>query len=311
MKRDLLTLCDLSRAELDDILHLARQLKSDWKQGRPHPLLPGRVLAMIFEKPSLRTHVTFEVGMFQLGGHAIYLTPADIQLGKRETVADAARNLDRWVDVIMARVYDHHTLEELARWAQVPVVNGLSDRFHPCQVLSDCFTLLERGSNLAALRIAFIGDGNNMAHSWINAAARFGFELVVACPRGYEPDERVVTRARAEGARVSVVNDPTQAANDADVIYTDTWTSMGQEAEAEHRRRVFRDYQVNAELVRLAKSTAVVMHCLPAHRGEEITDEVIDGPQSIVFDQAENRLHVQKAVLVWLVRHNVHRRGAL
>lgn len=311
MKRDLLTLCDLSRAELDDILHLARQLKSDWKQGRPHPLLPGRVLAMIFEKPSLRTHVTFEVGMFQLGGHAIYLTPADIQLGKRETVADAARNLDRWVDVIMARVYEHHTLEELARWAQVPVVNGLSDRFHPCQVLSDCFTLLERGSNLAALRIAFIGDGNNMAHSWINAAARFGFELVVACPRGYEPDERVVTRARAEGARVSVVNDPTQAANDADVIYTDTWTSMGQEAEAEHRRRVFRDYQVNAELVRLAKSTAVVMHCLPAHRGEEITDEVIDGPQSIVFDQAENRLHVQKAVLVWLVRHNVHRRGAL
>lgn len=311
MKRDLLTLCDLSRAELDDILHLARQLKSDWKQGRPHPLLPGRVLAMIFEKPSLRTHVTFEVGMFQLGGHAIYLTPADIQLGKRETVADAARNLDRWVDVIMARVYDHHTLEELARWAQVPVVNGLSDRFHPCQVLSDCFTLLERGSNLAALRIAFIGDGNNMAHSWINAAARFGFELVVACPRGYEPDERVVTRARAEGARVSVGNDPTQAANDADVIYTDTWTSMGQEAEAEHRRRVFRDYQVNAELVRLAKSTAVVMHCLPAHRGEEITDEVIDGPQSIVFDQAENRLHVQKAVLVWLVRHNVHRRGAL
>lgn len=311
MKRDLLTLCDLSRAELDDILHLARQLKSDWKQGRPHPLLPGRVLAMIFEKPSLRTHVTFEVGMFQLGGHAIYLTPADIQLGKRETVADAARNLDRWVDVIMARVYEHHTLEELARWAQVPVVNGLSDRFHPCQVLSDCFTLLERGSNLAALRIAFIGDGNNMAHSWINAAARFGFELVVACPRGYEPDERVVTRARAEGARVSVGNDPTQAANDADVIYTDTWTSMGQEAEAEHRRRVFRDYQVNAELVRLAKSTAVVMHCLPAHRGEEITDEVIDGPQSIVFDQAENRLHVQKAVLVWLVRHNVHRRGAL
>lgn len=311
MKRDLLTLCDLSRAELDDILHLARQLKSDWKQGRPHPLLPGRVLAMIFEKPSLRTHVTFEVGMFQLGGHAVYLTPADIQLGKRETVADAARNLDRWVDVIMARVYDHHTLEELARWAQVPVVNGLSDRFHPCQVLSDCFTLLERGSNLAALRIAFIGDGNNMAHSWINAAARFGFELAVACPRGYEPDERVVTRARAEGARVSVGNDPTQAANDADVIYTDTWTSMGQEAEAEHRRRVFRDYQVNAELVRLAKSTAVVMHCLPAHRGEEITDEVIDGPQSIVFDQAENRLHVQKAVLVWLVRHNVHRRGAL
>lgn len=309
MKRDFLTLRDLSRVELEEIFSLAQQLKADWKEGRPHPLLRGRVLAMIFEKPSLRTHVTFEVGMFQLGGHAVYLTPSDIQLGKRETVADAARNLDRWVDAIMARVYDHRTLEELARCAEVPVVNGLSDRFHPCQVLSDCFTLIERGCNLPELRIAFVGDGNNMAHSWINAAARFGFQLVVASPRGYEPDAEVVAEARKEGARVSIGHDPSEAANDADVIYTDTWTSMGQEAEAEERRRAFRDYQVNAELLRLAKPTAVVMHCLPAHRGEEITDEVIDGPQSIVFDQAENRLHVQKAILVWLVQHNLHRRA--
>ncbi|MCX8072721.1 MAG: ornithine carbamoyltransferase [Candidatus Binatia bacterium] len=308
MKRDFLSLRDLSRAELEEILRLAAQLKDDWQHCRPHPLLHGRVLAMIFEKPSLRTHVTFEVGMFQLGGHAVYLTPADIQLGKRETVADAARNLERWVDVIMARVYDHATLEELARWASVPVVNGLSDRLHPCQVLSDCFTLRERGFDLGQLRVAFVGDGNNMAHSWINAAARFGFELVLACPSGYEPDSRLVDAARADGARVHVVRDPAQAANDADVIYTDAWTSMGQEAEAEERRRAFSDYQVNADLVRLAKPNAVVMHCLPAHRGEEITDEVIDGPQSIVFDQAENRLHVQKAILVWLVQHSSQRR---
>lgn len=310
MKRDFLSLLDLSRDELEEILRLARELKADWQAGRPHPLLHGKVLAMIFEKPSLRTHVTFDVGMFHLGGHAVYLTPGDIQLGKRETVADAARNLERWVDVIMARVYDHRTLEELARWARVPVVNGLSDRLHPCQVLSDCFTLREFRRDLAQLRVAFIGDGNNMAHSWMNAAARFGFELVVACPTGYEPDAQVLAGARAAGARVTLVHDPAQAAHGADVIYTDTWTSMGQEAEAEQRRRAFADYQVNAALVRLAKPDALVMHCLPAHRGEEITDEVIDGPQSIVFDQAENRLHVQKAILVWLVRHHDEQRTA-
>ncbi|GIW43616.1 MAG: ornithine carbamoyltransferase [Candidatus Binatia bacterium] len=310
MKRDFLSLRDLSRPELEEILSLAKRLKDDWYSGRPHPLLFGRTLAMIFEKPSLRTHVTFDVGMFQLGGHAVYLTPADIQLGKRETVADAARNLDRWVDILMARVYRHTTLEELARWASVPVVNGLSDRLHPCQVLSDCFTLRERGYDLGSLRIAFIGDGNNMAHSWINAASRFGFELILACPSGYEPDQEIVRTAVQDGARVSIVRDPHQAADRADVVYTDTWTSMGQEAEAKERRRAFSGYQVNAELLGRAKPSAVVMHCLPAHRGEEITDEVIDGPQSIVFDQAENRLHVQKAILVWLVQHSQVRRVA-
>lgn len=309
MKRDFLSLLDLSPAELDDILRLAQELKADWQAGRPHPLLHGRVLAMIFEKPSLRTHVTFDIGMFQLGGYAVYLTPADIQLGKRETVADAARNLERWVDVIMARVYDHATLEELARWARVPVINGLSDMVHPCQVLSDCFTLRERGRDLSHLRIAFVGDGNNMAHSWMHAAARFGFELVLACPSGYTPNAAVLAEARAAGARIAVLRDPAQAAHQADVVYTDTWTSMGQEAEADQRRRVFAEYQVNASLLRLAKPDALVMHCLPAHRGEEITDDVMDGPQSVVFDQAENRLHVQKAILVWLVRHNEFRRG--
>lgn len=310
MKRDFLSLLDFTRAELEEILSLAAELKSDWQQGRPHNRLAGRVLAMIFEKPSLRTRVTFEIGMFQLGGYAVYLTPSDIRLGERETVADAARNLERWVDAIMARTYSHATLEELARWARVPVINGLSDRLHPCQVLSDCFTLLERGRKLEQLRIAFIGDGNNMAHSWMNAAARFGFEFVLACPAGYDPDPDILGQARAQGGKIEVLRDPAQAARDADVVYTDTWTSMGQEAEAEVRRRAFADFQVNDALVALARPDAVVMHCLPAHRGEEITDSVLDGPRSIVFDQAENRLHVQKAILVWLLARHEQRRGA-
>lgn len=306
MKRDFLSLVDFTRAELEEILGLAADLKRAWQEGRPHNHLAGRVLAMIFEKPSLRTRVTFEIGMFQLGGYAVYLTPSDIRLGERETVADVARNLERWVDAIMARTYAHATLEELARWARVPVINGLSDRLHPCQVLSDCFTLMERGRRLEALRIAFIGDGNNMAHSWMNAATRFGFEFVLACPRGYDPDPALVDRARAEGAKIEIVSDPAQAARDADVVYTDTWTSMGQETEADVRRRAFADFQVNDALLALARPDAFVMHCLPAHRGEEITDSVLDGPRSIVFDQAENRLHVQKAILVWLLGRDQH-----
>jgi ornithine carbamoyltransferase len=302
MKRDFLSLLDCSREELEEILGLAAELKRDRLQGRPHRLLEGRVLAMIFEKPSLRTRVTFEIGMFQLGGYAVYLTPSDIRLGERETVADAARNLERWVDAIMARTYAHETLEELARHARVPVINGLSDRLHPCQVLADCFTLREKGLDLGRLRIAFVGDGNNMAHSWMNASARFGFEFVLACPQGYDPKPEIVEGARAAGGKIEIVRDPAQAVSDADVVYTDTWTSMGQEAEAEVRRRAFAEFQVNESLLALARPQALVMHCLPAHRGEEITDAVLDSPRSIVFDQAENRLHVQKAVLVWLLR---------
>jgi ornithine carbamoyltransferase len=302
MKRDFLSLLDCSREELEEILGLAAELKRDRLQGRPHRLLEGRVLAMIFEKPSLRTRVTFEIGMFQLGGYAVYLTLSDIRLGERETVADAARNLERWVDAIMARTYAHETLEELARHARVPVINGLSDRLHPCQVLADCFTLREKGLDLGRLRIAFVGDGNNMAHSWMNASARFGFEFVLACPQGYDPKPEIVGGARAAGGKIEIVRDPAQAVSDADVVYTDTWTSMGQEAEAEVRRRAFAEFQVNESLLALARPQALVMHCLPAHRGEEITDAVLDSPRSIVFDQAENRLHVQKAVLVWLLR---------
>ncbi|HYV56103.1 MAG TPA: ornithine carbamoyltransferase [Candidatus Nitrosopolaris sp.] len=298
VKRDLLRLADLTRAESEAIFELAAQLKAELRVGRPRPLLLGRTLAMIFEKPSLRTRVTFEVGMVQLGGAAIHLAPGDIRLGERESAGDIARNLERWVDLVMARTFRHQSVVDLAAGARVPVINGLSDLHHPCQVLSDCFTLLERRGKLAGLRVAFVGDGNNVVHSWMDAANRLGFELVLACPPGYEPDRQLLAEA---GSCVRVTNDPASAARGADVIYTDVWTSMGQEAEAKARQQAFRPYQVNERLVALAGPGVLVMHCLPAHRGEEITDAVIDGPQSVVFDQAENRLHVQKAIMVWLL----------
>jgi ornithine carbamoyltransferase len=298
MKRDVLRIRDLGRDEADAILTLAGRLKTKLRAGRPHPLLAGRTLAMIFEKPSLRTRVTFEVGMGQLGGSAIHLAPGDIKLGERESPGDIARNLERWVDLVMARVFSHKSVVDLAAAARVPVINGLSDMHHPCQVLSDCFTLRERRGRLEGLRVAFVGDGNNMVHSWMDAAALFGFEFVLACPPGFEPDKTIAAEA---GPRVSVTHDARGAVRAADVVYTDVWTSMGQEAEAEARRKAFRPYQVNEQLVSVAAADALVMHCLPAHRGEEITDGVLDGPQSVVFDQAENRLHVQKAIMVWLL----------
>ena len=298
MKRDLVRIGDLAPDELRAILELARRLKQKLRAGTPHPLLAGRTMAMIFEKPSLRTRVTFEVGMVQLGGAAIHLAPGDIKLGERETAGDIARNLDRWVNLIMARTFLHSTVTDLAAGASIPVINGLSDLHHPCQVLSDCFTLLEHRGRLDGLRVAFIGDGNNMVHSWMDAAVRLGFEFVLACPPGYEPDPAIVAEA---GAHATVTHDVAAAVRGADVIYTDVWTSMGQEAEAKARRRAFAPYQVNERVVTLAGPQSLVMHCLPAHRGEEITDAVLDGPQSVVFDQAENRLHVQKAIMVWLL----------
>jgi ornithine carbamoyltransferase len=298
MKRDVLRIRDLGRDEVDAILALAGRLKTKLRAGRPHPLLAGRTLAMIFEKPSLRTRVTFEVGMGQLGGSAIHLAPGDIKLGERESAGDIARNLERWVDLVMARVFSHKSVVDLAAGARVPVINGLSDLHHPCQVLSDCFTLRERRGKLAGLRVVFVGDGNNMVHSWMDAAALLGFDFVLACPPGFEPNPAILAEA---GPRVTVTHDARAAVRGADVVYTDVWTSMGQEAEAEARREAFRPYQVNEQLVSLAAADALVMHCLPAHRGEEITDPVLDGPQSVVFDQAENRLHVQKAIMVWLL----------
>jgi ornithine carbamoyltransferase len=305
--RDLLSLSDFSGAEIRAILDRAHALKALQRRRESHRWLEGRTLAMIFEKPSLRTRCTFETGMTQLGGHAIDLAREHLQMGVRESVPDIARNLDRWVDAIMARVHAHATLATLAGHAAVPVINGLSDLCHPCQLLADLLTIEEhkgRG-HLGGLKISYVGDGFNVAHSLIFAAGALGLELHVATPQGYAPRADVVERARRVGsqtdASIEVYEDPRAAAAGADVIYTDSWISMGQEAERAARLRVFPPYQVNAALVGLARPDAIVMHCLPAHRGEEITDEVMDGPRSVVFDQAENRLHAQKAVLTLLL----------
>ncbi|HUY20238.1 MAG TPA: ornithine carbamoyltransferase [Candidatus Binataceae bacterium] len=303
-KRDFLDLSSLTPAELNGLLTLALRLKSELKSGLEHPYLRGRTLAMIFQKPSLRTRITFETGMGQLGGHAIYLAPDDIGFGERESVKDVARNLSRWVDLIMVRTFAHATCVELAREASVPVINGLTDALHPCQLAADLMTLVERFGELRKLKLAFVGDGFNLAHSWIEAAALTGLDLRLACPAGYQPEKSFVARLRREKLGL-LTDNPLEAVRGADVIYTDTWTSMGQEAEAERRRHDFRGFQVNRALLRHAARDAIVMHCLPAHRGEEITEEVLDGPQSVVLEQAENRLHAQKAVMVWLLRPEI------
>jgi ornithine carbamoyltransferase len=301
-KRDLLTLRDLGRDEIHTVFSLAHKLKRQQKRGIVHRMLAGKTLALVFEKPSLRTRVTFETGMMQLGGHTVFLGPEEINLGVREPAADCARNLSRWVDLIAVRTYSQETVEEMARYAAVPVINGLTDLFHPCQVLSDCFTLLEHKGKVEGLKIAFVGDGNNMAHSWMQAAEKFSFSFYLACPQGFEPNAQIAQSAKERGGRVTITHDVEEAVRGADVIYTDVWASMGQEDQIETRRRVFQDYQVNEKLLTLAKRDVVVMHCLPAHRGEEITDGVIEGSHSVVFDQAENRLHVQKAIMVWLLK---------
>ena len=305
MPKDFVSLADWSRDELAKMLARAAELKQLDARGVRPQTLEGRTLAMFFEKPSLRTHVTFEAGMTQLGGHALLLLPEQVGIGTRETAADVARNLSRWVDGIVARTFRHELVEELAREASVPVINGLTDRLHPCQVMADLQTIAERG-RLEDAVIAYVGDGNNVVNSLLYGAALFGLELRVATPEGHRPDDRVRKRAEEiaarSGARLSFTSDPRQAVRGAGFVYTDVWTSMGQEAERELRRRVFAGYQVNAELLALAPE-AWVMHCLPAHRGEEITDEVLDGPRAIALDQAENRLHSQKAILEQLLAH--------
>jgi len=310
-KRDFLDMSSITEAELSGLLALAARLKAELKSGIEHPYLRGKTLAMIFQKPSLRTRISFETGMAQLGGHAIYLAPNDIGIGERESVKDVARNMSRWVDLIMVRTFSHDTCLELAREASVPVINALTDRLHPCQLLADLQALQEHfGRDLKKLRVAFVGDGFNLANSWIEAAALVGLELRLGIPRGYEPEKSFVARFRREELGI-LTHDPVEAVKDADVIYTDTWTSMGKEKEAVQRRRDFRDFQVNDALLGHAARHALVMHCLPAHRGEEITDAVLDGPRSIVLDQAENRLHAQKAVMVWLIRPEVLGQTAL
>jgi ornithine carbamoyltransferase len=301
-KRDLLNFRDLSREEMVRIFALASALKRKQKQGIPHPLLIHRCLAMIFEKPSLRTRVTFEAGMVQLGGHAVFLGPNEVQLGVRETPADCARSLSRWVDLITVRTFSQATLDEMAQHASVPVINALTDLSHPCQVLADCLTLMEHKGDLKGLKIAFVGDGNNMVHSWMEAAEKLPIAFSVACPKGYEPNREIEQRALKNGARITVTQSVEEAVRGADAVYTDVWASMGQEEETAARLKAFQRYQVNERVVAMAKKHAVVMHCLPAHRGQEITHEVLEGPQCIAFDQAENRLHVQKAIMVWLLR---------
>lgn len=300
-KRDLLNFDKLSREEMEKLFELAADLKRKQKQGITHPLLSHHSMAMIFEKPSLRTRVTFEAGMTQLGGSTIFLGLAEVGLGTRETPADCARSLSRWVDLITVRTFSQATLEEMASYASVPVINGLTDLFHPCQVLADCLTLVEHKGSMDGLKITFIGDGNNMAHSWMEAAEKLPISFTLACPKGYEPNKEIEEKARRNGARIAVTQSVAEAAAGADAIYTDVWASMGKEEETEERANSFRKYQVNDSVVAMADKDAVVMHCLPAHRGQEITAEVLEGPRCIAFDQAENRLHIQKAIMVWLI----------
>ncbi len=292
---------DLTREQVLALFALAAELKQRWKSGRRGAPLASRSLALIFEKPSLRTRVTFEVGVVQLGGRAVYLSGQEIGLGTRESVPDVARNLSRWVDGIAARVFAHATVDTLARHASIPVINALSDFEHPCQAIADWFTLWERGLDPARTRLAWIGDGNNVCHSVVLVGALLGASMIVACPPGYEPDRRVLEQARRLGGRLEVTEDARRAATGADVLYTDVWISMGQEAEKVKRQEAFSRYQLNDTLVGFAKPSALVMHCLPAHRGEEITDAVLDGPRSIVLDQSENRLHAQKAMILDLL----------
>ena len=301
MPSHLLSLADLSYEELIDILDIASDLKEKRARGKTSTGLKNKSLAMIFEKSSTRTRVSFEVAMTELGGHSIYLNYRDIQLGRGESVADTARVMGRYVHAIMARVYKHETLIGLSKYATVPVINGLSDLEHPCQVLADLLTIREYKRKLKGLNFSWIGDGNNVCNSAILACALTGMKITVACPEGYEPNSEILNKARDIGGTVNVIRDPLKAAKNADILYTDVWVSMGDEEEYEQRLRDFKPYQINSKLLEQAKHDVMVLHCLPAHRGEEITAEVVDGPNSAVFDQAENRLHAQKALLLKLL----------
>lgn len=305
MKRDFVSITDLKKDEILELFEDAIKMKKKVKKGIEHHYLKGKSLAMIFEKPSLRTRVSFEVGMFQLGGTALYLAPSDIKLGVRESVPDVARNLSRWVDGIMARTFAHKTVTDLAENATIPVINGLSDLEHPCQILADFLTILEHKKKFKGIKIAWVGDGNNVCHSLMLCSAILGSHISIATPKGYEPSKDIIEKAieisKKSGSKIEIKNDPFEICKDADVIYTDVWTSMGQEEEKEKRMRDFQGFQVNNELLKVADKKVIVMHCLPAHRGEEITDEVLDGPNSVVLDEAENRLHAQKALLVKLM----------
>jgi len=303
--RNLISIDDLSREEVAQILETAEIIKLRHYSKESQPVLKGKILGMIFQKPSLRTRVSFETGMIQLGGEAIYLGPDDIKLGQREATKDIAQVLSRYVDGIMARTFSHKVILDLAKFATVPVINGLSNLFHPCQVLGDLLTIKEKKGKLSGLKLAYIGDGNNVAHSLIFGSVKVGMNIVLATPSGYEPRSEIIEKAQVDaekiGSWIEIIHEPEKAVEEADIIYTDVWTSMGFEEEKEVRKNAFQSYQVDQDLVSKAKDDVIILHCLPAHRGEEITDEVMDGPNSVVIDQAENRLHVQKAILALLL----------
>lgn len=301
MKRDFLAVTDFSKDEIYETFRIAKQLKADVKAGKEHHYFANQTMAMVFAKPSLRTRVSFETGMVQFGGHALYLGPNDISIGSRESVKDIARVISRYNNWIMARLFKHEHILEMAKYASSPVINGLTDYNHPCQIMADMLTIHEHRGAVEGQKVVFIGDGNNVCNSFLNFASVVPYHFVLAAPEGYDPDPATLERARAAGlSKIEVIRDPEEAAKDADVLYTDVWTSMGQEAERLKRLNDFQGFQINDDLLRHAKSDALVMHCLPAHYGEEITEEVLDGPHSVVFDEAENRMHAQKAVMVML-----------
>lgn len=299
--KDFISLHDCSKEEIEDMISLAIKLKKELKSGVAHPILKGKTLGMIFTKSSTRTRVSFEVGMTQLGGYPLFLSSNDIQLGRGETIYDTANVLSRYLDGIMIRTYAHSDVTDLAKYASIPIINGLTDLLHPCQVLADLMTAYEHKGKLEGLKLAYLGDGNNMAHSLLYGCSKVGMDIAVATPEGYMCDGQIVENAKDDakksGSAVTITNDPEEAIKDADVVYTDTWVSMGQEAEKEERLKIFTPYQVNGKLFKTAKTDAIFMHCLPAYRGFEVTEDVIDGKNSVIFDEAENRLHAQKAVM--------------
>ena len=300
--KDMLSIHDLSVDEVNEILALGHELKVKQKAGIEHHILKGKTLGMIFEKSSTRTRLSFETGMYQLGGQALFLSNRDLQLGRGEPIKDTARVMSRYLDGIMIRTYGHDRVEELAKWSDIPVINALTDLLHPCQVLTDLLTIQEyKGKNMKGLKMAYVGDGNNMTNSYMYGCAKAGINFVSANPKGFEPDMQVYKNAcedaKETGAEIKLVNDPYEAAKDADIVVTDTWASMGQEAEHEERKKIFKDYQVNEELLKVADKRVIVMHCLPAYRGEEITDDILEAYADVIFDEAENRLHTQKAIM--------------
>lgn len=304
--KDLLSIHDLTSEEVFEILDLTKELKAKQKAGIPHKILEGKTLGMIFEKSSTRTRVSFETGMYQLGGQALFLSNRDLQIGRGEPIKDTARVLSRYLDGVMIRTFGHNIVEEFALYADIPVINALTDLLHPCQALTDLFTIQEhKGENLKGLKMAYIGDGNNMTHSLMYACAKVGMNFASASPKGYEPKQEVIDNAKIDAARtdatIEILNDPYEAAKDADILYTDVWASMGQEAEHDARVKIFKDYQINKDLLSVADKRAIVMHCLPAHRGEEIAEDVLENNADVIFDEAENRLHTQKAIMALLM----------